>query len=144
MLRGSDDDRAWEGEGGAGGRIFRTQGTRLKRIDRVVDTPETAKDFLVFAPLELHLGFTDARSGGGCGTTGVTVMPVGGNKFGGEPVFGEGLRHGGAQSLAPLTSSAVAVTVPAPGFTLVEYAQGVGAPRAIEGPPRAAGCQRSR
>ena len=67
----SDDDRGRGVIGGAGGLILQDlKANRLKRIDRVVDTPETAKDFLVFAPLELHLGFTDARSGGGCGTHG--------------------------------------------------------------------------
>jgi hypothetical protein len=57
--------------------------------------------------------------------TGVTVMPVGGKKFGGEPASVKDCVTG-VPKVAPLTSRAVAVTVPAPGFTLVENAQGVG------------------
>jgi hypothetical protein len=111
---------------------------RLKRINRLIDTPEAAEDFLVFAPLELH-GLYALRLLAAAATeaeTGVTVMPVGGKKFGGEPASVK-VCVIGLPRAAPFTSSAVATTVPAPGATLVEKAHGVGVSTPVS---RTAGC----
>ena len=57
--------------------------------------------------------------------TGVTVIAVLGRKEGGEPASVK-VCVTGVPNVAPLASKSVAVTLPAPGATEVEKAQGVG------------------